>query len=467
MSVTSPPIVHGEAPFRPSGPPAPLREARILVAASALSLVFALVLAFGTLEVPELGPYLRADATARLFLVVINTAFFGITLHTLTRVQGGSPELPQPARFTACALALLFTANLTVLSGHFLATWVGLELTTLTLAPLIVRPGAPGSQLASWRYFLFSAVGLGLALLGLLCLGHAGGGGALQGWAGEPDPWRNLGLGLVILGYGTKLGLAPMYMWLPETYEEAPPPVTSMLAAVQFNCTLVALIRVLQVFQPANNPLVSTLLVTLGLGSVAVATASLIATTRIRRLVAYASIVHGGVIAIGLGVGGGAAYGVLLYAVSNTFIKAMLFLTAGKIESEYQTQETGAVRGVIKDMPFSGLFLMAGTFALLGFPPFGSFVGELLILSGLVRSGYLMTFATLGFLVSVTFVATGRTVFPMIWGEPHHPVVRTRQSFLAFVPKLVFLILLVVLGLHLPAPVNQLFREVAVSLGDP
>ena len=169
---------------------------------------------------------------------------------------------------------------------------------------------------------------------------------------------------------------------------------------------------------------------------------------------------------MGLGVGAGAGYGVLLYAVSNAFIKAMLFLTAGKIEAQYHTRDTDQIRGVIKGLPYSGLFLMAGTFALLGFPPFGSFVGELLILSGLVRSGYLLVFATIGFLVTVTFVATGRTVFPMIWGEPVRPVDAYPQTFLSFLPKLMFLLALVVLGLHLPGPVDALFREVAVTLGD-
>jgi hydrogenase-4 component F len=271
-----------------------------------------------------------------------------------------------------------------------------------------------------------------------------------------------------VLGYGTKLGLAPMYSWLPETYDAAPPVVTSLLAAVQFNVALVGLVRIVQVFRPGEEALFSTLLVGMGLASMAIATASLIAATHLRRLVAYASIVHGGVIAIGLGVGGDAAYGVLLYAVSNAFIKAMLFMTAGRIEAEYGTKETSQIRGVLKGLPYSGLFLMAGTFALLGFPPFGSFVGELLILSGLVRSGYLMTFATLGFLVSVSFIATGRTVFPMIWGSPEaggspalHP-----PTIWGSAPKLVFLVILVVLGLRLPGPVSVLFREVAMSLGE-
>lgn len=462
----------------------------VLTLVGVVTLVVSLGLAFFAEGQHFLGPYFEVDATARLFLVLIHLVFLGIAYTVWTRVPGTEVALEDRSFTTGSqvwlSVGFLLAADLSILSNHFIGGWVALECTTLAAAPLIVREGAPSSIQASWRYFLFSCVGLGLVLLGLLCLsrgldGHGVGDLFIQvsGRASARNvsgQWGTAGLGLVILGYGAKLGLAPMYMWLPGTYEEAPPPVTSMLAAIQFNCALVGLLRVLQVFRAGNEQLVSTELIGMGLASVALATGSLIATKGIRRLIAYASILHAGVIAIGLGVGGGAGYGVLLYAVSNAFIKAMLFLTAGKIEAQYGTQDTSQIRGVIKRLPFSGLFLMAGTFALLGFPPFGSFVGELLILSGLVRSGYLMTFATLGFLITVTFLATGRTVFPMIWGEseevtdPGAGSGRSSrpgaQTFVSFVPKLIFLAVLIVLGLHLPAPVNALFREVAMTLGD-
>jgi hydrogenase-4 component F len=449
-----------------------------LLFAGLCSLAFAALMVFGSFDPGALGPYFAVDATARLFLLLINTIFVGIVVHewTRVRVESDSVEGLRVLLWTA----FLAASNLAVLSDHFVVTWICLELSTLAAAPLIVRRGAASSRLASWRYLLFSSVGLGLTLLGFICLARglvADGGGhgglealSVSGLLGEvpsgASPWRSLGVALAILGYGAKLGLAPLYVWLPEAYDEAPPPVTSLLAALQFNCALVGLIRLLQVFRAGHEGLVSIELIGMGLATVALAAASLIATRSIRRLVAYASIMHGGVIAVGLGVGAGAGYGVLLYAVSNAFIKAMLFLTAGKIEARYGTKDTAQIRGVIKVLPPSGLFLMAGTFALLGFPPFGSFIGELLILSGLVRGGYLFAFAALGFLVTVAFVATGRTVFPMIWGQPEGHLETGKNSVLFLVPKLAFLLVLVVLGLHLPDPVNALFHEVAVSLGD-
>ncbi len=158
----------------------------------------------------------------------------------------------------------------------------------------------------------------------------------------------------------------------------------------------------------------------MGLVSMVVSTFSIIATRNMVRLIAYASINHAGVIAIGLGIGKGASYELLLYVISNAFIKAILFLTAGKIEARYGHEGQRRIDGLLKELPYSGVFLMVGTFALLGFPPFGSFFGELLILSALVGSGHLFVFAAFCLLITMTFVATGRTVFPMIWGESKH-----------------------------------------------
>ncbi len=447
-----------------------------LLAVSAAQAAAALAVAFTVKTGTSLaGGYLTTDATARLFLVVINLVFLGIAGYVWNRART-TPELAdQVSRFARLSLVFMGAANFVILSNHLLAAWVALEITTLAATPLVVRTGVPSSRRASWRYLLFSSVGLAIAFVGLSCLARSM---AMAGTAptffldelrsaptDAPSLWRRIGLALVVLGYGTKLGLAPMYSWLPETYDEAPPSTTALLAAVQFNCTLVCLMRVLQVYRAADRDLVATELLAIGLVSMAVSTVSIIATHNYKRLIAYASINHGGVIAIGLALGKSAAYGVVLYVVSNAFIKAILFLTAGKIKAHYGTKDTREVSGLIKDLPYSGLFLMVGTFALLGFPPFGSFLGELIILSGLVRADQILVFVIFCSLISLSFVATGRTVFPMIWGVPKKRVHWPRQSFLSATPKLAFLVVLVAMGIYMPAPVNALFRAVAASIG--
>ena len=449
----------------------------VLVGGALVATALAIWIAVGPARAPMLGGYVQVDATSRLFLAVINPIFFGISLYVRNRISAAPSLRDGATRFTMLAFVFLATANLVLVGNHLLLLWIALEATTLAAAPLIERAGVRASQLASWRYLLFSTVGLGLVLLGFVCLSR---GMEADGHAptffvdqlhtvarGTSNVWTKLGLGLVLLGVGTKLGLAPMYSWLPEAYDEAPPAVTALLAAVQFNCALVLLFRIVQIYRPSNAAVITGALVGMGIVSMVVSTLSLIATRNLKRLIAYASINHAGVIAIGLGVGKAASYGLLLYVISNAFIKAILFLTAGQIKAHYRTKDTRSISGLIKHLPYSGVFLMIGTFALLGFPPFGSFLGELLVLSALVSSKQMLVFGAFCILITVSFVATGRTIFPMIWGEPKEAHDWPRQTFLSALPKISFLVVLVVLGIYIPDVVNALIRQVAASLGGP
>lgn len=421
------------------------------------------------------GGYVRVDATSRLFLALINLIFFGISAHVLTRVSHVAVLREQMPRFVPLSLAFLAASNAVMIANHFLVLWISLELTSLAIAPLITWGANKDSRLASWHYLLFSTVGLGLVLLGFGCVARG-----LEGAGVEPDffvhaleaasaatanRWGQLGLALIILGLGTKLGLAPMYSWLPEAYDEAPAAVTALLGAVQFNVALVVLIRVVHVFRPHHSDLIEVELLAMGLVSVVVTTFNIIAARNIKRLVAYASINHAGVIALALAIGQQAAYGLLLYVISNAFIKALLFLTVGKIQAHYGTKDTREIAGLLKDLPYSGVFLMVGTFALLGFPPFGSFYGELLILSALVGSGHVLVFTAFCVLMTMTFVATGRTVFPMIWGAPKSEYKWPRQTFVSALPKSFFFGALVVLGLYIPQILNRLLEDVAIFVG--
>jgi hydrogenase-4 component F len=446
----------------------------LLVLVSVVASVAAAVLALSPVGFEEPVPaWLQVGEASRLFLLAINPIFGSVAVYVWHRVRTTPALEVGIERTSALMLVFLAASNAVLVLHQLVAMWLALELTALVAAPLIARPGVRSSERAAWRYLLFSSVGLGLTLLGFLCLerglvlsgleptllvgtplGHGTGAGAA---------WTQLGLLLAVVGLGCKLGLAPMYTWLPEAYDEAPPAVTALLGAVQFTVALVMLFRVVELLRPLHPALVSGALLTLGLVSMAVSTVSIIATRNLKRLIAYASINHAGVIAIGLALGAAASYGLLLYVLSNAFIKAILFLTAGKISAHTGTKDTRAITGLIKHLPYSGVFLMIGTFALLGFPPFGSFLGELLILSALMGSGHLLVFGAFGVLVTMTFIATGRTVFPMIWGEPPEGQ-RPRQSLLVSGPKLVFLAALVVLGVYIPSPVNSLIERVSVSM---
>ena len=419
--------------------------------------------------------YLVLDATSLLFVVVINTVFLGISVYMSSR-EHTSPALMRDLRSRA-GLMLLFMLiiNVGVMSNHLILLWTLIELSTLCAAPLVARGDAASPKGVAWRYLLFSAMTLAITFLGFMCLtqsAHLRGveisfvldelGGALT--AGG-DSWQRLGLSFMLFGLGGKLGLAPLYSWLPETYEAAPTSTSALLAAVQLNISVVAVFRILQVFHGFNASFVSQELLVMGYVSLVVAAVQVMAARNYKRLIAYACISSSGVIALGLSVGKAAAYGVVLYVVSNAFVKALLFLTAGRLRWVYGSNDVAPLSGVIRVMPFSGLLFTVGIFALLGFPPFASFLAEMLILSGIVQAGNLMAFTLMCVMLTIIFVATGRTVFPMLWGASKREGRPVHESWITTLPKIGFVGILIMLGTYTPDAVTRVLQAVARSIG--
>ncbi len=423
--------------------------------------------------------YLVLDATSMLFLLVINSVFLGISVYMSSRIVSAPRLARKLLPRAALTLAFMLAMNLGVMANHLLMLWAFIELTTLCAAPLVAQGDGPQARRVAWHYLLYSSMSLALTLLGMLCLTRSA---QLQGqtisfaldemarglvWPG--DGWQRLGLALMLFGLGSKLGLAPLYGWLPETYEAAPTSTSALLAAVQFNISVVAVFRILQVLRGQDSGFFAQELLIMGCLSLTVAAVQVMAARNYKRLIAYACVSSSGVIAIGLSVGlsvgKAAAYGVVLYIVSNAFVKALLFLTAGRLRAVYGSNEVKALSGVIRVLPFSGLMFAVGTFALLGFPPFGSFIAEMLILAGVVQAGKLVTFTLMCSMLTVIFVATGRTVFPMLWGQPDHRLPTVRETWVAALPKVGFVVALVLLGVYTPAPISQLLLQVAQSIG--
>jgi hydrogenase-4 component F len=419
--------------------------------------------------------YLVLDATSLLFIVVINTVFLGICVYLYSR-ERNTPALARDIRSRA-ALMLLFMAviNIGLMANHLVLLWTLIELSTLCAAPLVAQGEVANPKAVAWRYMLYSAMTLAITFLGFMALTQSA---HLRGvevsfmvdrlgdsLTREANGWQRLGLSLMLFGLGGKLGLAPLYAWLPETYEAAPTTTSALLASIQLNLSVVAVFRILQIFHGFEAGFVSQELLLMGYLSLVVAAIQIMASNNYKRLIAYACVSSSGVIALGLSVGKAAAYGVVLYIVSNAFVKSLLFLTAGRMRAVYGTNEVGPLSGVIRTLPLAGLLFTLGIFALLGFPPFASFLAEMLILSGIVQAGNLLAFTLMCVMLTVIFVATGRTVFPMLWGAPKVVVRALREPWITVLPKLGFVAVLVMLGTYTPDPFTDLLRTVAVSIG--
>ena len=418
--------------------------------------------------------YLVLDATSMLFVLVINTVFLGISVYMLSR-ERTSTLFAQDIRFRA-AMTVVFMVlmNLGILSNHLILMWALIELSTLCAAPLVARGNSPSPKTTAWRYMLYSAMTLAITFLGFMCLSQSADLRGLEinfqvdqlsaSLTTVKDGWQRLGLAFVLFGLGGKLGLAPLYSWMPETYERAPTSTSALLAAVQFNISVVAVFRVLQVFHGFEMGFVAQELLVMGYLSLIVAAVQIMAVRNYKRLVAYACVSSSGVIALGLSVGGAAAYGVVLYIVSNAFVKALLFLTAGRMRAVYGTNEVAPLNGVIRNLPFTGMLFAVGIFALLGFPPFASFMAEMLILSGIVQAGNLMAFTVMCGMLTIIFVSTCRVVFPMLWDAPKRIGLPVVESIFTVLPKMGFVAILIMLGTYTPEPLSQLLRAVAASI---
>lgn len=452
----------------------------VLVGVGFINLILTAIIAYNRTpgeSVYFLNRYLVLDASSLLFLSVVSIVFFGITIYIAHRVSAGL--MPDAfGGFIARVLLFMSASILSIISNQLIAMWLFLEFGTLAIAPLIAYARGKIGLDASWKYLLFSIIGLGFNFLGLLCLARAMGGA--HGHNGELNffidnlqtvpslgdkMWWELGLAFMVFGLGTKLGLAPMYSWLPDAYDHSPPSITALLSAVQFNCVILCLFREVALLRSFDPTLVSEELLVMGVLSLIIAAMNIITTDNYKRLIAYASLNHAGTIAIGLGIGKSAAYGVVLYVVSNAFVKAVLFLTCGNIKAHYGTKKISELRGLIREMPFSGLSFMLGVFALLGFAPFGSFLGEVVMLSSMIEGPYILVFFLICIILTVVLVASGRALFPMIWGEGEGESKQKREPILSNVATLLFIGVLVSLGVYTPSAVTSLIQEVATTLG--
>ncbi len=419
--------------------------------------------------------YLVLDPTSMLFLLVINSVFLGISVYMSSRFSTSHVMADNIGRRAVLSLSFMVAMNAGVMANNLLVLWAFIELTTLCLAPLVAQGDGPAARRVAWHYLLYSSMSLALTFLGFMCLTRSA---ALQGQElsfavdqlaatlpASGDSWQRLGFALMLFGLGSKLGLAPLYSWLPETYEAAPTSTSALLAAVQFNISVVAIFRIFQISRAHDTGFVSHELLIMGCLSLTVAAVQVMAARNYKRLIAYACVSSSGVIAIGLSVGKAAAYGVVLYVVSNAFVKALLFLTAGRLRAVYGTNQVASLSGVIRVLPFSGALFAIGTFALLGFPPFGSFMAEMLILSGIVQAGNLIAFTLMCTMLTIIFVATGRSIFPMLWGPSVRQGPAIVETWVTALPKLGFVGMLVMLGVYTPAPISELLVLVAQSIG--
>jgi len=383
----------------------------------------------------QVGRYLRVDGLSSFFL--INIAFIsglvlvyasGYLRHT------GEGRFSSPRWFYALVFLFLFTMISVCLSANLGLLWIMMEGTTLASALLVGFYNTEGAVEAGWKYLMVCTVGIAFALFGTIVLYLAAvkagmNPAAALDWVSLMDAVPRIGLDphlvklaflFVIVGYGTKIGFVPMHSWLPDAHAEAPTPISALLSAVLLNCAMYAVMRYDAIVSRATGSgFPHTLLLIFGLLSMVVAGLLILVQSNLKRLMAYSSVEHMGIIAIGLGLGGPLGlFGALLHTFNHSVAKSLLFFSAGNVRHNFGTLRMDSISGMTRTMPQTSAALVVGSLAIVGLPPFSLFISEFAILSEAFAQARFLVVGLFLVMLSVVFGGFAYHLLRLLCGDP-------------------------------------------------
>jgi hydrogenase-4 component F len=456
--------------------PAYKLSARLNVLATFLTFLAAFSLFF---ERPPTGPYVLVDDLNNVFIVL--TTFVGFTTSAFSasyiehEIETGRLTPTFLRFYHTMYQVLMFAMNLALVTNNIGVMWVGIELATLTTVLMVGIYRTHEALEAAWKYFILGSVGIALALFGTILIYMAaepviGGGPNAMVWtdlvahAASFDPaLLNLAFVFLLLGYGTKIGLFPLHAWLPDAHAEGPTPISAVLSGLLLNVALYALLRFKMLLAANPSALApGPLMISMGLISLLFAAFMLYRRRDIKRLFAYSSIEHMGIITFAFGMGGPLAnFAGLLHMSLHSLTKSAIFFAVGDISQVKGTQKIADIGGLTTTNPVLGWGLVLGVVAIAGLPPLGLFTSEFLVVSStFAREPLLALPLVLGLLVALgaLFLRLNAIAF----GEPRGENHKAKGSY---VPMIAHLGLVLVAGIYLPAPLVAWFQAVAKLLG--
>jgi hydrogenase-4 component F len=450
--------------------------ARLNVLATFLTLLSAVTLLFAR---PQPGNYLLVDDTNIVF-ILLNT-FVGFTTSAFSasyiahELEIGRLTPTYLRFYHAMYQVLMFAMNLALVSNSIGLMWVAIELATLTTVLMVGIYRTHEALEAAWKYFILGSVGIALALFGTILIYMAarpvvGEGLDAMLWTvliervAAFDPGLlDVAFVFLLLGYGTKVGLAPLHAWLPDAHAEGPTPISAVLSGLLLNVALYAVLR-FKMLLAANPAAIAPgpLMVAMGLFSVIFAAFMLYRRRDIKRMFAYSSVEHMGIITFAFGMGGPLAnFAGLLHMTMHSLTKSAIFFTVGHIAQVKGTQKIADIRGLTETHPLLGWGLVLGVVAIAGLPPLGIFMSEFLVVSStFAREPLLAILLVIGLLVALGALLL--RLNSLAFGEPSGSLAPVQASY---VPLFAHLALVLVAGVYLPAPLVAWFQHVARLLG--
>lgn len=367
----------------------------------------------------------------------------------------------------------LFTMLIAITTNNLILMWVAIEATTLSSTFLVGLYGQKSSLEAAWKYIVVCTIGVAFGLYGTILVYSNAANVMLDPsmaifWTEvvkHPQildaTLMHIAFVFVLLGFGTKMGLFPMHAWLPDAHSEAPSPTSALLSAVLLNCALLVILRYYIIISGSiDGSFLRNLLLIFGFLSVGVAAFFIVVQRDMKRLLAYSSVENMGIVAIAIGVGG--PFGVLaalLHTLNHSLAKTLLFCGSGNVLLKYGTRDIFTVRGLLKVAPLTAVLFAGGALALGGMPPFNVFVSEFMLVVATLKTSSIWLALLLLLLLTVVLAGLVRMVAKVTFGQAPEQVAKGELGLLTTVPMALLIIMMLVMGICIPKPIQQLLNN--------
>ena len=435
------------------------------------------ILGFGSINI--LNNFIYLDALSGLMIFLITLISTIVSIYSIGYMTNEIEKINNILKFKKYYLllnAFILSMLLTVTANSIGVLWIAIELTTLVSAFLVGYYNKESSVEAAWKYIILCTVGIAFAMIGIILayygVTHAGGIKSTGlnwdylitiGHKLDPDLMK-VAFIFILIGLGTKAGLAPMHTWLPDAHSEAPTPASALLSGVLIKCGIYGIIRFAIITNlSVGNNFTNKLILVFGLLSIAISTIFIITQKNIKRLLAYSSLEHIGIIACGIGFANPLAiFGALFHMINHAMTKSLMFFTSGNLILKFRTKDMEHIKGVLQIMPVSGVVLVVGGLALAGSPPFSIFISEFYVLSGGIESNNWIASTLFLLFLLIAFGGLSYHFLQMTIGPTTESSITltkseiNKSSIISLVLPLVFIC---ILGIWIPNPLLKLLNE--------
>lgn len=428
------------------------------------------------------------DSLSVYILFITALAFFLVSLYSISyfgeELRRKVITINKLKLFYCLSNAFLLSMILALTTQNMGVMWIAIEATTLASAFLVGFYNNKSAIEAAWKYLIICSVGIAFALLGIILLYYSSnvdlGGAKVSSlnWnyliqkAEALDPSiLKISFIFILIGFGTKVGFSPMHTWLPDAHSQAPSPVSSLLSGVLLNTAMYGIIRVMAIVNKSvgSSSYTGNLLILLGILSIGTAAVFILVQQDYKRILAYSSIEHMGIIALGLGICTPVSiFAALYHTFNHAMTKSMLFLATGNVYLKHHTKKISGVKGLIKTTPVTGVVFVLGVFAITGMPPFGIFMSEFNTVAAAIFSKNYIAVALLLIFMVIIFAGFIKQLSKMFYGRNSNPEIKKGE--IDFIGPAVLLILLSIIlfaGIYIPQPLKELMdTTVSIVLGN-